>query len=160
MAFDIIVFGINHKSASVDLRGRVAFAPETVVETLRSSQASLDSSEIALLSTCNRTEIYAAGELSDKQLLVWLAETKGLDITDIENCYYCLRGDEAIRHMIRVASGLDSLVMGEPQIFGQIKSAYSVALKAETVSDLTWLDQSPDESESCLVLHNPSLGIF
>lgn len=134
MAFDIIVFGINHKSASVDLRGRVAFAPETVVETLRSAQASLDSSEIALLSTCNRTEIYAAGELSDKQLLVWLAATKGLDVTEIESCYYCLRGDEAIRHMIRVASGLDSLVMGEPQIFGQIKSAYSVAQKAETVS--------------------------
>jgi glutamyl-tRNA reductase len=134
MAFDIIVFGINHKSASVDLRGRVAFAPETVVETLRSAQSSLDSSEIALLSTCNRTEIYAAGELSDKQLLVWLAETRGLDVSDIENCYYCLRGDKAIRHMIRVASGLDSLVMGEPQIFGQIKSAYSVAQKAETVS--------------------------
>jgi len=134
MAFDIIVFGINHKSASVDLRGRVAFAPETVVETLRSAQASLDSSEIALLSTCNRTEIYAAGELSDKQLLAWLAATKGLDVTEIESCYYCLRGDEAIRHMIRVASGLDSLVMGEPQIFGQIKSAYSVAQKAETVS--------------------------
>lgn len=134
MAFDIIVFGINHKSASVDLRGRVAFAPETVVETLRSAQLSPDSSEIALLSTCNRTEIYAVGELSDKQLLAWLAKTKGLDVADIESCYYCLRGDEAIRHMIRVASGLDSLVMGEPQIFGQIKSAYSVAQKAQTVS--------------------------
>lgn len=134
MASDIIVFGINHKSASVDLRGRVAFAPETVVETLRSAQPSPNLCEIALLSTCNRTEIYAAGDLSDQQLLAWLAETKGIDISELESCYYCLRGDEAIRHMIRVASGLDSLVMGEPQIFGQIKSAYSVAQKAETVS--------------------------
>lgn len=134
MASDIIVFGINHKSASVDLRGRVAFAPETVVETLRAAQPCPDPCEIALLSTCNRTEIYAAGDLSDQQLLAWLAETKGIDISELESFYYCLRGDEAIRHMIRVASGLDSLVMGEPQIFGQIKSAYSVAQKAGTVS--------------------------
>jgi glutamyl-tRNA reductase len=133
MALDIIAFGINHKSASVDLRGRVSFAPETVVETLRSALPSLGISEIAILSTCNRTEIYAVGELSDGQLLDWLAATKQLDRSALENCYYCYRKTDAIRHMICVASGLDSLVVGEPQIFGQIKSAYSVAQKAETV---------------------------
>ena len=133
MALDIIAFGINHKSASVDLRGRVSFAPETVVETLCSALPSLGISEIAILSTCNRTEIYAVGELSDGQLLDWLAATKQLDRSALENCYYCYRNTDAIRHMICVASGLDSLVVGEPQIFGQIKSAYSVAQKAETV---------------------------
>ncbi|MGB2102286.1 MAG: glutamyl-tRNA reductase [Porticoccaceae bacterium] len=130
---DIIAFGINHKSASVDLRGCVSFAPETVFETLRSALPSLGISEIAILSTCNRTEIYAVGELSDGQLLDWLAATKQLDRSALENCYYCYRNTDAIRHMICVASGLDSLVVGEPQIFGQIKSAYSVAQKAETV---------------------------
>lgn len=133
MALDIIAFGINHKSASVDLRGRVSFAPETVVETLRSALPSLGISEIAILSTCNRTEIYVVGELSDGHLLDWLAATKQLDRSALENCYYCYRNTDAIRHMICVASGLDSLVVGEPQIFGQIKSAYSVAQKAETV---------------------------
>ena len=134
MALDIIAFDINHKSASVDLRGRVSFAPEVVVETLRSALPILKIDEIAILSTCNRTEIYAVGDLSDQQLLEWLATTKALDVRDIENCYYCYRGKDAIRHIICVASGLDSLVVGEPQIFGQIKSAYSVAQKAQTVS--------------------------
>ena len=112
MALDIIAFGINHKSASVDLRGRVSFAPEVVVETLRSALPILKIDEIAILSTCNRTEIYAVGDLSDQQLLEWLATTKSLNVRDIENCYYCYRGKDAIRHIICVASGLDSLVVG------------------------------------------------
>ena len=133
MALDIIAFGINHKSASVDLRGRVSFAPETVVEALRAALPNLKTTEIAILSTCNRTEIYVVGELSDQQVLEWLAATRALDVEALKDCYYCYRNTEAIRHMICVASGLDSLVMGEPQIFGQIKSAYSVAQKATTV---------------------------
>ena len=76
MALDIIAFGINHKSASVDLRGRVSFAPETVVDTLRAALSSLNNTEMAILSTCNRTEIYVVGDLSDQQLLDWLANTK------------------------------------------------------------------------------------
>ena len=76
----ILAFGINHKSASVDLRGRIAFAPEIVVEALQSARGTLAASEIALLSTCNRTEIYLSGEVSDDQVLSWLADTKGLDV--------------------------------------------------------------------------------
>jgi glutamyl-tRNA reductase len=133
MAMDIMAFGINHKSASVDLRGQVSFAPETVVETLQAALSELGVSEMALLSTCNRTEIYAVGDLPDAQLLAWLAANKNLDVEALQHCYYCHRNNEAIRHMICVASGLDSLVVGEPQIFGQIKSAYSVAQKAATV---------------------------
>jgi glutamyl-tRNA reductase len=130
----ITAFGINHKSASVDLRGRIAFAPETVVESLQAAQVTMGADEVALLSTCNRTEIYLSGDISDEQLLDWLAASKRLERADLEVCYYCYRDHQAIRHMISVASGLDSLVLGEPQIFGQIKSAYSVGREAGTVA--------------------------
>ena len=76
----ILAFGINHKSASVDLRGQIAFAPEIVVESLQSALVTMDAAEIALLSTCNRTEIYLQGEVSDEQLLAWLAGAKGLEV--------------------------------------------------------------------------------
>lgn len=130
----ILAFGINHKSASVDLRGRIAFAPELVVESLQTAKTALGADEIALLSTCNRTEIYLHGDIADQQILDWLADIKGLDCADLQACYYCHRDQLAIRHMICVASGLDSLVLGEPQIFGQIKSAYAVGREAGTVS--------------------------
>jgi glutamyl-tRNA reductase len=136
----ILAFGINHKSASVDLREKIAFAPEIVVETLQTALESINATEIALLSTCNRTEIYLQGEVSDEELLAWLAMTKGLEFERLQSCYYCYRVELAFGHMMRVACGLDSLVLGEPQIFGQIKSAYSVGREAETVS--TYLNQA------------------
>ena len=130
----ILAFGISHKSASVDLRGQIAFAPEIVVQTLKTARVSMKVEEIALLSTCNRTEIYLQGDVSDQQLLEWLATSKGVELTVLEPYFYCHRGEDAIRHMMRVASGLDSLVLGEPQIFGQIKSAYAVGREAGTVA--------------------------
>jgi len=135
----ILAFGINHTTASVDIRGRVAFAPEIVIESLQQALNHLDGDEIALLSTCNRTEIYLFGEVSDEQLLNWLAEHKNIDVEQLQSCYYCHRDQQAVRHIMRVASGLDSLVLGEPQIFGQIKSAYAVGREAGTVS--TYLNQ-------------------
>ena len=136
----ILAFGINHTTASVDLRGRVAFAPEMVVESLQQALNQLGGGEIALLSTCNRTEIYFHGEVSDEQLLSWLAEHKGLTVEQLRDCYYCYRDQQAVRHIMCVASGLDSLVLGEPQIFGQIKSAYAVGREAGTVS--SYLNQA------------------
>jgi glutamyl-tRNA reductase len=135
----ILAFGINHTTASVDLRGRVSFAPEIVIESLQQALNHLDGDEIALLSTCNRTEIYLSGEVSDEQLLAWLAEHKNIAVEQLQTCYYCHRDQQAVRHIMRVASGLDSLVLGEPQIFGQIKSAYAVGREAGTVS--TFLNQ-------------------
>ncbi len=81
----ILAFGINHKSASVDLRGRIAFAPEIVVESLQAAAVAIGAVEIALLSTCNRTEIYLQGEVTDQQVLDWfnnenLFPTENLDI--------------------------------------------------------------------------------
>ena len=136
----ILAFGINHKSASVDLRGRIAFAPEIVVQVLQDARSILHVQEIALLSTCNRTEVYLFGDASDIQLLMWLSMIKGVEISQLQSCYYCHRDEQAIAHMMRVAGGLDSLILGEPQIFGQIKSAYSVGREAGTVS--TFLNQA------------------
>ncbi|MDB4260133.1 glutamyl-tRNA reductase [Porticoccaceae bacterium] len=130
----ILAFGINHTTASVDLRGRVAFAPEMVIESLQQALDCLPGGEIALLSTCNRTEIYFHGEASDEQLLSWLANCKGVALEQLHDCYYCYRDQQAVRHIMCVASGLDSLVLGEPQIFGQIKSAYAVGREAGTVA--------------------------
>ena len=136
----ILAFGINHKSASVDLRGRISFAPEIVVQVLQDARSILHVQEVALLSTCNRTEVYLFGETTDVQLLTWLSMIKGVEIGQLQDCYYCHRDEQAITHMMRVASGLDSLILGEPQIFGQIKSAYSVGREAGTVS--TFLNQA------------------
>jgi glutamyl-tRNA reductase len=111
---------------------------------LQDARSKLDVQEIALLSTCNRTEVYLQGDCSDEQLLDWLAVTKGVELNQLQDCYYCHRGNQAISHMMRVASGLDSLVMGEPQIFGQIKSAYAVGREAGTVS--TSLNQAFQQS--------------
>ena len=130
----ILAFGINHTTASVDLRGRVAFAPEIVIESLQQALEHLPGGEIALLSTCNRTEIYFHGDASDEQLLSWLADCKGVALEQLRECYYCYRDQQAVRHIMCVASGLDSLVLGEPQIFGQIKSAYAVGREAGTVA--------------------------
>ena len=131
---EILVFGINHKSASIDFREHVAFAPEVVVESLRDAARQIPLDEVALLSTCNRTEIYAVGEVTDAEVLEWLATNRGLAKETLQDCYYCHRGLKALRHLMQVASGLDSLVLGEPQIFGQIKSAYAVGREAATVS--------------------------
>jgi glutamyl-tRNA reductase len=130
----ILAFGINHTTASVDLRGRVAFAPEIVIDSLQEALNHFKGGEMALLSTCNRTEIYFQGDVTDEQVLNWLADHKGLEVDQLRDCYYCYRDQQAVRHIMCVASGLDSLVLGEPQIFGQIKSAYAVGREAGTVS--------------------------
>ena len=130
----ILAFGINHTTASVDRRGRVAFAPEIVIDSLQEALNHFKGGEMALLSTCNRTEIYFQGDVTDEQVLNWLADHKGLEVDQLRDCYYCYRDQQAVRHIMCVASGLDSLVLGEPQIFGQIKSAYAVGREAGTVS--------------------------
>jgi len=130
----IVAFGLNHKTASLDLRGKLSFAPEIVEKVLHDARTILHVREIVLLSTCNRTEVYLFGNVSDHQIVTWLAMIKGTEINALSECFYSFRNEHAVKHMIEVASGLDSLVLGEPQIFGQIKSAFSVAKEAGTVS--------------------------
>ena len=136
----LFVFGINHNTAPVQVREKVAFAPEVTPQALVRLVSETPLQEAAILSTCNRTEIYGYMPLSEKfaspemAVASWLAEFHAIDIVDVQQHSYCRHADEAARHMMRVACGLDSLVLGEPQILGQLKSSYSVAQEYATVS--------------------------
>jgi len=124
--------GLNHHTAPLDLRGRFAYAPEQIASSLSSLRHSLTpESEVAILSTCNRTEIYAAGnQLHLHQTLEWLANSGGVPAQELQRHVYALEAEEAARHAFRVASGLDSMVLGEPQILGQMKDAVRAAADA------------------------------
>ncbi len=124
--------GINHQTAPLDLRGRFAFALDQLPETLQRFRSTLARQpEATLLSTCNRTEIYcAADELALEPTVEWLASTGGVSRQELLDHAYVLREGEAARHAFRVASGLDSMVLGEAQILGQLKNAVRAADEA------------------------------
>lgn len=135
----LLAIGINHDSAPVEVRERVAFMPEQVGAALEQAIARTPLEEAVIVSTCNRTEIYgiyaadsetaAAGDA----LINWVAEYHRLPLDDLNTCVYRSHGKPAFNHLVRVASGLNSMVLGEPQILGQIKSAYAVAEEAGSV---------------------------
>ncbi|WP_043318743.1 glutamyl-tRNA reductase [Microbulbifer sp. HZ11] len=127
----ILALGINHDSAPVAVRERVAFAPEVMPSALAEARLALECPELAILSTCNRTEIY--GEATAESVLAWIAEYHGVPLDELTSCHYQFTDESAVRHMMRVACGLDSLVLGEPQILGQMKSAYAVARESGSV---------------------------
>lgn len=128
--------GINHTTAPLDLRGRFAFAIDQIEPTLKGLRESLAARvargpEAAILSTCNRTEIYCAGERHElEHTLDWLAQSGGVSPLLLRSHAYTLQDDLAARHAFRVASGLDSMVLGEPQILGQMKDAVRAANEA------------------------------
>ncbi|MGX5673899.1 glutamyl-tRNA reductase [Thermomonas fusca] len=125
----LYVLGINHQTAPVSLRETVAFGPDTLRHALASLRAQAGVQEAVLLSTCNRTELYARSDNGPDALANWLAgqQRAGDDLHA-----YLYRHDEAdaVRHLFRVATGLDSLVLGEPQILGQVKQAWNDARDA------------------------------
>lgn len=123
----LIALGINHNTASIELREQLAFLPSEMEGAFLDAKNSANCHELAILSTCNRTELYAYTELPNQSLLGWLAKYKRLNTQHLEAAHYSWRDAKALRHMMCVASGLDSLVLGEPQILGQMKSAYAVA---------------------------------
>ncbi|QMW13433.1 glutamyl-tRNA reductase [Pseudoalteromonas sp. MT33b] len=121
----IVALGINHKTASVELREKVAFSPEQMSEALQQLSGHAHFNEAVIVSTCNRTEIYCSlAERNSQTLLHWLASFHGLDEQELSSNIYYHEGEQAINHLMRVSCGLDSLVLGEPQILGQIKQAY------------------------------------
>jgi glutamyl-tRNA reductase len=124
--------GLNHTTAPLDLRGRFAFALDQVAPALtRLRQMHAQRPEAALLSTCNRTEVYcASGEVQIDHTLDWLAQAGQVPVHALQEHTYVLQNGQAARHAFRVASGLDSMVLGEPQILGQMKSAVRVAQDA------------------------------
>ncbi|MBT0720997.1 glutamyl-tRNA reductase [Tatumella sp. TA1] len=133
----LLALGINHKTAPVALRERVAFGPDILDNALESllSQPSIHSGVV--LSTCNRTELYlSVDEQQDiqQQLINWLCNYHHLDETDVLNSLYWHHNNAAVSHLMRVASGLDSLVLGEPQILGQVKKAYAESQRGHVIN--------------------------
>ncbi|MDG2516701.1 glutamyl-tRNA reductase [Lysobacter soli] len=128
----LFVLGINHQTAPVSLRERVAFSAEAVPAALDALKTLPQVQEVALLSTCNRTELYAVSNDDGQALADWLA-THPDDIGDLHAYLYRHRDADAVRHLFRVATGLDSLVLGEPQILGQVKDAWATARHAGTL---------------------------
>ncbi|MEP7281790.1 MAG: glutamyl-tRNA reductase [Rubrivivax sp.] len=137
----VLALGLNHTTAPLDLRGRFAFAPEQLPQTLRGFRERLarEAPEAALVSTCNRTELYVAAA-DPRRLpelvgpaLDWLAEQGGVSGSQLQAHSYLMEDRAAARHAFRVAAGLDSMVLGEPQILGQMKEAMRQAGAAGTL---------------------------
>ncbi|MDE2594537.1 MAG: glutamyl-tRNA reductase [Burkholderiales bacterium] len=139
----VLTLGLNHQTAAVDLRGRFAFAVEQLVPALQTLHGQLTTpahSEVALLSTCNRTELYCAAaslggspQALKRSAVDWLSGVGGVSADELMRHTYVLEGGAAARHAFRVASGLDSMVLGEPQILGQMKQAVREADTAGTL---------------------------
>lgn len=132
----LLALGLNHTTAPVSVRERVAFGPDEIADTIShlrerfSSTAAGGIHEAAILSTCNRTEMYCACEAADAaraSILGFIAERKGVALSELEPHIYTFKQEEAAKHTFRVASGLDSMVLGETQIVGQMKKAEKIA---------------------------------
>src|SRR6202047_5074021 len=120
------ILGINHKTAPVALREKVAFSEDRLVAALRTLRQENGVAEVVILSTCNRTEVYWSGPASGAELSQWLERHHGNNL-DLAASLYIHQDSRAVEHAFSVASGLDSMVLGEVQILGQLKDAYRVA---------------------------------
>lgn len=129
----LVVLGANHRTAKLQLRERWSYQTDEVVTTLEGLSRKLNINEIALLSTCNRTEVYCDIDNPNKVINWFNQEVMPITSINIDEHGYFYQDQEAVTHIMRVASGLDSLVVGEPQILGQFKQAYRLAKKANTV---------------------------
>lgn len=130
----LIALGINHRTAPVDIRERVAFPPEHLTEALHELTLLSDVHAAAILSTCNRTEIYCGLDTElPSDVIEWLSRYHRLSVEQLLPYLYVYPEQAAVRHMFRVAAGLDSMILGEPQILGQMKSAYQSAVAAGTL---------------------------
>ncbi|MDA0247881.1 MAG: glutamyl-tRNA reductase, partial [Proteobacteria bacterium] len=135
MTCQVVAFGLNHQSAPVSLRERLAFPAEIVSASLSELRQVMGrlAPEQALVSTCNRTELYMASNdpgQARQQALNWLAARSQVGHDDLLHHLYQHEEPAAVRHVFRVASGLDSMVLGEPQILGQLKEAARQAQEA------------------------------
>lgn len=130
----LVLIGINHKTAPIELRERVAISREDLPEATRALAALPGVSECMIVSTCNRVEMLAAVESPETDLTNFLHQHFGLDQALLAPHIYQHRDQQAVRHLFRVAASLDSMVVGEPQILGQVKEAFATARAAGTVS--------------------------
>jgi glutamyl-tRNA reductase len=133
----LLALGINHTTASVALRERVAFSPESLDQALESLLQQPLVQGGVVLSTCNRTELYLSvdqQENFEEALIRWLCDYHHLQPDEVRQSLYWYLDNEAVSHLMRVASGLDSLVLGEPQILGQVKKAFADSQRGQTLS--------------------------
>lgn len=131
----LFITGLNHRTAPVEVREKVAFPAAIIEEALRGLLAQSGVEEGVILSTCNRVEVAVAGECDGKAVVEkFLALARNVPETQISEHLYHYQGREAIRHLFRVASSLDSMVIGEPQILGQLKDAYTAAKNSGTLN--------------------------
>ena len=134
----IVAVGINHKTAPVAVREKISFNPDNLSVALNELLGNVECREAAILSTCNRTELYLVQEgdvtVTQEKVVRWLEQHHNVPASIITPSLYWHTDQQAVNHMMRVACGLDSLVLGEPQILGQMKQAYSQAKAAGSMS--------------------------
>lgn len=128
----LTAIGLNHQTAPVSIRERLAFAAQVLPDAVKQIVQRHVAHEAVILSTCNRTELYCVGQSND--IVSWLADYHRLPEHDIRPYLYTLDSNETIRHAFRVSCGLDSMVLGEPQILGQLKDAVRVAQEQESMN--------------------------
>jgi len=132
---NIIIVGLNHKTAPVEIRESLAFSSEDSVSALNSLISKSFLLETIIISTCNRVEILAICTNSDigiNQIKDFFCEFKNVKLEQFESALYVYKDKNAVRHLFRVASSLDSMIIGEPQILGQIKNSYQISIKKKT----------------------------
>jgi glutamyl-tRNA reductase len=130
----LALIGVNHKTAPIELRERIAISREDLPDTTRALAAMPGVSECMIVSTCNRVELLAAVDSPTTSLTGFLESQFGIEAAQIEPHIYEYRDTEAVNHLFRMAASLDSMVVGEPQILGQVKEAFAVAKASGTVA--------------------------
>lgn len=127
---EVLLLGVNHRQAAIEMRERLAFSPDQIHRAMAELQSDQIEQEFVILSTCNRSEFYIRSQdicLSESRLKSYLANKSQLQLEEIDKLLFRKTGQDAIRHLLRVASGLDSLVLGENEILGQVKDAFEIA---------------------------------
>ena len=132
---NLVIVGLNHKSAPLSIREKLSFPPETIGDYLKKLVNSYTLNEAVILSTCNRVEVCAVSEDISRgtwELKRFLSDSHDIPLEDLDEHLYVHQGEDAVVHLFRVAAGLDSMVMGEPQILGQVKDAFGNAVHFNT----------------------------
>lgn len=132
---NIVIVGLNHKSAPLAIREKLSFPPETIGDHLKKLVNSYTLNEAVILSTCNRVEVTAVSDDISRgtwELKRFLSDSHDIPLEDLDEHLYVHQGEDAVTHLFRVSAGLDSMVMGEPQILGQVKDAFGNAVHFNT----------------------------
>jgi len=132
----LFAFGVNHTTASVDIREQLSFPQASLPDALRSLKQQTPVREAVILSTCNRTELYCGIDEDASPIIDWLSHYHAMSREQLNQFLYVHPASAAVRHLLRVASGLDSMVLGEPQILGQLKTAYRIAQQTGALGKL------------------------